>query len=302
VRIAIMMLVHKNEEQVKRLINHLSKDFDIYVHIDKRAPIKIPSQVNIFVYKKYKTYWGSFNSIMATLYLLGEAYKKRYDRYILISGEDLPIKSNEEIIKFFEDNQNEYITVDKLPTRKHLKADLNRVTKYWPNKGGADKNDIIFRIIGKIERMTLHFMNRIRTRPIDYDFYGGDAWFNITNTSVKSIFEYIRNNNKYIQRFKWTRVGDEIFYQTIIRKIENLKVIDNCLRYVDRRNGAAHPKILREEDYEKIINSNNLFARKFDITVDKNIIDAVYKRINGNASKTNSESIFVNKHYCVLKF
>jgi hypothetical protein len=249
------------------------------VHIDKRKTIKIQSGANIFSYKKYKAYWGSFNSIMASLYLLEEAYKKGYDRYMLISGEDLPIKSNEEIIEFFEDNQNEYITVDKLPTIKFVRAGFNRVTKYWRNRRGTDKNNIVFRIIGKIERMTFRFINMITTRPIDYDFYGGDAWFNITNNAVKSIFEYIRNNNKFIERFKWTRCCDEIFYQTILMKIENLRVINNCLRYINWRNDRSHPQIFREEDYEKIINSNNLFARKFDITVDKNIIDAIYERI-----------------------
>ncbi|HEY6975576.1 MAG TPA: beta-1,6-N-acetylglucosaminyltransferase [Chitinophagaceae bacterium] len=276
-----MMLVHKNEDQVKRLIRHLSKDFDIYVHIDKRVPIKIQNEKNVFVYKKYKAYWGSFNQIMATLYLLGEAYKKQYDRYLLISGEDLPIKSSEEIIKFFERDQNEYITIEKLPTGKHLNAGLNRVTRYWRNKRCSGEKNIIFSIFRRIEITLFCFINIIRTRPVDYEFYGGVNWFNLTGNCVKSIFEYIGRDKKYIQRFRWTRCGDEIFYQTIIHKIANLNVIDNCLRYIDRTNGGAHPKTLREEDYGKIINSDSLFARKFDINVDNNIIEAVYKRIHG---------------------
>jgi hypothetical protein len=280
VKIAIMMLVHKNADQVKRLVKHLSKDFDIYVHIDKRVSIKIQNEKNIFVYKKYKAYWGSFNQIMATLYLLREAYKKGYDRYVLISGEDLPVKSNEEIIKFFERDQNEYITIEKLPTGKHLNAGFNRVTKYWRNKRRNGKNDIISRIFRRIEITFFRFINMIRTRPVDYEFYGGTNWFNLTNNCVKGIFEYIGRDKKYIQRFRWTRCGDEIFYQTIIHKIDNLKVTDNCLRYIDRRNGGAHPKILRDEDYDKIINSDNLFARKFDINVDGNIIEAIYKKIS----------------------
>jgi hypothetical protein len=101
IRIAVMMLVHKNENQVNRLINHLSKGFDVYIHIDKRSSLKIYTQENIFVYKKYKTYWGSFNQIIATLYLLKKAHRKKYDRYILISGQELPIKTNTEIKIFF---------------------------------------------------------------------------------------------------------------------------------------------------------------------------------------------------------
>lgn len=101
-RIAIMMLVHNNERQVQRLINYLSNDFDKYVHIDKRCSLKINESENVFVFMKYKTYWGSFNLVIATLFLLRKAFKKGYERYILISGQDLPIKTNYEIINFFK--------------------------------------------------------------------------------------------------------------------------------------------------------------------------------------------------------
>ena len=88
-KIAIMMMVHKNEEQVNRLINHLSKDFDIYVHIDKRSSLNIYESENVFAFKKYNTYWGSFNQIMSTLFLLKRAYNTKYNRYLLISGQEI---------------------------------------------------------------------------------------------------------------------------------------------------------------------------------------------------------------------
>ena len=132
--IAIMVLVHQNENQANRLIKHLSKGFDIYVHIDKKSSLKIENTDNIFVYKKYKVYWGSLNIVMATLHLMEEAYKKGYDRYILISGMDLPIKTNKEIVEFFKNNNNEYIQLDKMPIKGLVgNGGFDRVTKYWPN-------------------------------------------------------------------------------------------------------------------------------------------------------------------------
>ena len=127
------MTVHKNDEQVNRLINHLSKDFDIFVHIDQRSSLKIRESGNVFVYKKHKVYWGSFNQIMATLYLLKKAFKKGYDRYILISGQDLPIKTNEEIKIFFENNDTEYIHIEKIPSQRGW-PDMGRLTKYHFNQ------------------------------------------------------------------------------------------------------------------------------------------------------------------------
>jgi len=269
-----MMLVHKNENQTQRLINHLSSDFDVFVHIDKKSKIKVEAKNKVFVYKKYKTYWGSFNQIMATLFLLKMAFKKRYDRYILISGQDLPLVTNKEIKTFFETNDNEYINIARIPTNDGW-PDMDRLTAYNFNNFYISKYNIPFRIL----RKTFYLLHKVRPRRLEYDFYGGPNWTNYTHNCVKNILEYLDKDKNYIKRFKWTSCADEIFYHTIIVNIENIKIEENCLRYFDFESGPEYPKILREEDYEKITCSNALFARKFDENIDKRIIEKIYKRI-----------------------
>jgi hypothetical protein len=101
------------------------------------------------------------------------------------------------------------------------------------------------------------------------------------------IFNYLENDKKYINRYLWTSCADEIFYQTIIAKLDCLEIENNCLRYIDFESGPEYPKILRDEDYEKIIDSKALFGRKFDENVDKNIIEKIYNKIGENKSWTN---------------
>ena len=55
-RIAVLMLVHKDKNQAQRLIDHLSKDFAVFVHIDKRSNLKIKRSENVFILKKYKLF------------------------------------------------------------------------------------------------------------------------------------------------------------------------------------------------------------------------------------------------------
>jgi hypothetical protein len=271
------MLVHKNEQQTQRLINHLAKDFDIFVHIDKCSKIKILESNNVFIYKKYKTYWGSFNQIIATLFLLKKAYKKQYERYILISGQDLPLMANDKIKNFFMNNDNEYIEIFKIPRNDghHPNPLVERMIYFH----GLKKWNIILRLRRKL--------NHIRCkgdlcRDVDYIFYGGSNWTNYTYNCVKKIFEYLDKDKKYIKRYRWTRCGDEIFYQTIIGRIKGINIVNHCLRYVDWETGPEHPRTLREEDYEKIIGSKALFGRKFDENIDKDIIENIYKRIGEN--------------------
>ncbi len=51
------------------------------------------------------------------------------------------------------------------------------------------------------------------------------------------------------------------------------------MRYVDWDSGPEYPRTLRINDYEKVMETKNLFARKFDETVDMEIIDKIYKAI-----------------------
>lgn len=274
------MLVHKNKRQIIELIEHLFVDFDIYIHIDKKSKIELQPQDRVFSYKKYKTFWGSVNIIKATLFLLSEASKKSYDRYLLISGMDIPVRTNSEISSFFYNNDKEYIEIEKLPREfwKDENGGFDRVSKYWPILKKREQKNIFSRGTYKLKRFCSFIISKIYKRPIDYNFYGGSQWFNITHKCVIKIFDYLNNNKKYLKRFRFTYCPDELFFQTIINMFD-LNVDNNSLRYVDWRTGPEYPRILKKEDYENIINSGNLFARKFDPLVDNDIIKLLYKTI-----------------------
>lgn len=49
------------------------------------------------------------------------------------------------------------------------------------------------------------------------------------------------------------------------------------VRYVDFSSQQPSPKTLRMEDYDKIIGSNCVFARKFNMDVDREIVDKITK-------------------------
>jgi len=273
------MLVHKNENQINKLIDHLSKDFDVYVHIDKSASINIKNRNNVFVFKEYKTYWGSFNIVLSTLLLLKEAHQKGYDRYILISGQDLPIKTNEEIKTFFKNNDSEYIDMIKIP-REDGWPRIDRLTHYHLDSKYHGQDDIIkYKIFYRLGRRMLSFYSKCFPRKLNYTFYAGPQWFNFTHNCVNKIFDYLASDKNYIERYKWTLISDEIFFPTIIHLFEGLKIEKNCLRYLDWDIVAEHPRTLQMDDYEKIMQSDALFARKFDEEIDKEVINSIYKII-----------------------
>lgn len=80
---------------------------------------------------------------------------------------------------------------------------------------------------------------------------------------------------------------DEMFLQTIVYnssfkdKLYDKDYDDSCLgnqRYIDWKRGT--PYTFRNEDFEELINSNCLFARKFNEKIDCKIIDRLLEYVN----------------------
>ena len=60
---------------------------------------------NIYHTRRIKVTWGGYSQIEAELILLEAATENgNYEHYHLLSGADLPIKNQEDIISFFEAN------------------------------------------------------------------------------------------------------------------------------------------------------------------------------------------------------
>ena len=288
-RIAILILLHEYKEQQRRLILDLSKDFSVFVHIDKKSNIDVKDLQlsNVYAFKKFKVYWGSYNQIRATLFLFQQANKQHFERYIFISGSDVPLKSNKEIIEFFLQNNNEYLEFQQLPS------------PWWNGNGGFDRIDYFYTNnisrckINMFKKLYIKIINKIITpfmkrhklsrRIKNIKYFGGTNWMDLTDNCVSQIIHFIENNKWFLKKFRYTHCADEIFFQTIICNfINHISLENTLLRYIDWESGPEYPKILRTEDLKNILESNCLFARKFNSQIDNNIIDILYNKLEQN--------------------
>ncbi len=277
-KICFLILAHKNQNQLMRLINHLKNDFDIYIHIDKNSNINFKSFDNVRIYKKINVHYAEFSQITATLFLIKEAYKNNYDRYCFISGQDLPLKNNNYIQNFFDSNlDKEYMCYLQINSFKDNKVfsfpHYNRV-KYY-NFEGASRKFLHASIRDFISNLN------ITKKKVKYDIYYGSQWWNLTNNAVEYILSYLNKDKYFINQFKNVWGSDEFFFQSILLNSElKNSCINNNLRYIDwSEQKGSSPKTFKITDYDMIKNSinNNLFARKFDENFDNDIIDKLYK-------------------------
>ena len=134
---AYLIMAHGKFQQLIILLKMLdSAHNDIFLHIDKKVK-DFPKQEiaesvslsKLYFVNRIDVNWGAFSQIDCELLLLEQAVKNGDYQYIhLLSGADLPIKSQEYIIQFYQENNGkEFIDFD---IDKDEYAD--RCKYYWP--------------------------------------------------------------------------------------------------------------------------------------------------------------------------
>ena len=106
--------------------------------------------------------------------------------------------------------------------------------------------------------------------------YKGTNWFSITHELVK----YVLDNESIIRKqFYHTVCADEVFLHSIAMESPYRDtVVNSSLRAVDWTRGT--PYVYKSEDVEELLDSENLFGRKFDERVDPSAIEKIVARLS----------------------
>lgn len=222
--------------------------------------------------------WGGYSLINAELLLLkASTSEKNYQRYHLLSGADLPIKTQNEIIKFFAEKENEFVRFEHSEYRYS-----ERTQFYHPFQEIIGHSHNL--VLQGVRWSLLKFQQILKVhRNREIKFQKGTNWFSITDNLAR----YVVSKEMWIRKvFKNTSCADEVFLQTIIDNSDfknNLyyKKYDNdpraIMRLIDWQRGK--PYIFRECDFQELMNYEMLFARKFDAKVDSEIVIKIRERL-----------------------
>ncbi|GLU52460.1 beta-1,6-N-acetylglucosaminyltransferase [Dyadobacter frigoris] len=272
-KIAHLILAHAEPQQLERLIERLRhQDAFFFIHIDKKTNLEsfrtILNYDNVFlVRKRVVVNWGAYSIVQATINGLEEIIEADIDiNYVnLLSGSDYPIKNANSIHDFFQahngDNFMEYFSVFE-----EWQEAIPRLTEYHLTN---------FSIPGRyLFQKWLNKLTPVRQLPYGLIAVGRSQWFSITKHAADYILKYLKSNSKVIRFFKLTWAPDEIFFQTILyNSVFRDQLVNNNLRYIDWSAHKASPKVLTIEDKDALMTSSALFARKFDMDKQPDILD-----------------------------
>lgn len=288
---AFLVMAYDDIEFLKILLRALDNSrADIYVHIDKKAKIDIMQVTNlcklsnVYIIKNTAVTWGSEKQIIVELNLLKESTARQaYEYYHLISGHDFPLVNSKEFYSFFDNHRGmEFIDCRE----KGLEDILSRIKYYYPAQTLFTGKSILNRVINKIFKSVQKLLgiNRIKNKNIKFGF--GANWFSITD----SLARYVVTQEKFIKKYFYKGIcADEMFLQTVwlnspifdeYKQFKNTECIlnleplcRNALRAVDFSQGDGRsPRVFNENDYELLINSGCIFARKLNSIESKKLI------------------------------
>jgi hypothetical protein len=297
---AYLIMVHNNFNILDKLLQILDDSRnDIYLHIDCKVNHidfntfrKNITKSKLYLFQKYNITWGGNTSIQCELFLLRTAAKHHYEYYHLISGADFPLKNQNEIHSFFEQNKGkEFIQINDayLHNNAHIYRRLS-LYHFLQDYKNRTPYRLINSLISFLDKSLLGIqvilrVDRIKRQKIVLKY--GSNWFSVTDELVQYV---LQKSHWILSTFQKTKCADELFLQTAIydspfmnalynNKFDgnyqsNMRLID-----FDRSNSPEHPHIWTLADFDELTSSDFLFARKFDEKVDYKIIERLYDRL-----------------------
>ena len=265
---ACLILAHHEFGLLQTLIDCLDDARnDIYVHIDRkvqRLPDLHTEKAGLHILEnRTDIRWADYSMVEAEFALFETAQKNGpYAYYHLLSGVDLPLKSQDYIHRFFEENQGKefigYTLTEMTPETVRRMQRWHLFPRHFSRKRNVYS---VFRSLF----LRLQEILGIKRNGQVY-FTKGSQWVSVTGQMA----QYFLDRKSWAQKtFTHSFVPDECVMQTLCwnspfkEKLYSVRSDgEGCMRCIGWQNDELHD--WSAADYETLVASPALFARKFN--------------------------------------
>ena len=286
-RLAHLLLVHKNPDQVNAFLKQIARDgrADVYVHVDKKSPEAVLEGIaggpNVHVLsERIEVTWGDFSMIDATLLLLRKmrGSGRSYDFVCLNSGQDLLVKDG--LAEHLARNRGAIFMDPGRIEPGDPRSSSWRIR--WPRvtRNRFDSPLHPFRLLraglGRLYSWGVNLCPNPRALPDHHVFHRGSQWFCLPGEAAGYMLDYLDRNPACYEVFKEALVPDMSFFHTLIMNSPYAeRVAGEILTYLNFGKSYKdnnHAVVLTMKDVPDIEKSGKYFARKFDAGVDNRVI------------------------------
>jgi hypothetical protein len=239
--------------------------------------------------------WGEASQLAMVLrclrFLLAHT---EFDWLVLLSGQDYPIRPIAEIERslaaaevdaFVETRRCERppfrATIDEFATRYHYRWRPMPFRMTAPLATAVAKLRPFVRLRA-MPSGTWVGMPAVRS-PFGSQLvcHSGSDWFTLSRTAVDAVDRFARTRPDVLNYYRRTLIPTESFVQTVLANEPSLQLSSDYRRCVvfDTEHPTG-PRVLRSQDLDLILASAGDFARKFDHTVDRAVLDEIDRRVH----------------------
>lgn len=284
---AYLIIAHHEFDILNKLIQAIDDERnDIFIHFDKKVrncPSLTAHYSNLYILeKRIDIRWGHCSQIEAE-YLLFETagIRDEYHYYHLLSGVHLPLKSQNDIHEYFLRLKNKVVLMHVPNSDYQTTLKIRRYNFFMKNFMHQvlfirRLNQLLWRFSICIQRELRIFRNR------NQQYVNASNWVSVPHHCITYLLQIKKD---VLRKYRFTLCGDEFF---IPSELENSYLKDR-IYYDDRLlkcdfEGGANPRVYTLADYDELVNSGCLFARKFshmDMDIVNKILNHVLADVKG---------------------
>lgn len=264
---AFLIIAHDNFSVLRRLLAALSHpDVEIYLHIDAKVKSSLPidkenPHLHILL-NRVDTRWGDISQIETEYALLETAFKDGgYSFYHIISGTHFPLMPIDQILRIFDTMEGRVIFHNLCMSSRHQEWFKVRSYNFLTRHYGYGP-EVMRRACQVINRFSHDIQRSFKIeRHKQLSFHKASNWASLPEDAVRLLIE---KKPLVLKVFKYSFCGDEYFAPTILMASDLRDRIINYDKYLELEMGEANPRVFCIDDYENLVGSGCLFARKFN--------------------------------------
>lgn len=270
--IAYLLLVHQHPKQFKQLFQSLYHPDHVYlIHVDKKTDVAVLTEIEAFLadygnahlLERQITNWGGYSLVDATLRGIDDLLKRsmKWQYFINLSGQDLPLKSQTAIRAFLQAHPRTDF-MHMMDQRVAQPDTLHRIENYVFETGGD---------------ITSVGPTRKNSYLADVTPYVGSPGMILSRAFCDFVVRH-PDVDRFKTFYKNTWLADAGFFPTVYMNTSyrSTALVPNDMREADvlRPLDEALPRsrVFGMADAARLQQSEQLFAHKFDETMDADII------------------------------
>ena len=224
-----------------------------------------------------------------------EEHQVAYDWLINLTAQDYPVTPVRRIEAFLEQSKADgfvrwwdVLQPESPWSRRKARARYWHRFRRWP-----DGSERLLRALRWITRITpFHFyldygpLVGVRLLRTPYTgglrCLGGRSWWTLRRSAVLYLQEFLAARPDVERHYRGTVAPEESLLQTVLVGSRRFALVNDDLRYVDYSAAVrGSPRTLSTADLPLLASGNYHFARKFDLTSDRTVLDRIDQELLG---------------------